>query len=188
MRLINLCVASFLFLSCQVGITNKEKNQYTIKGKEIAQATANHLGGQLVEVMNEGGVEQAVPFCNLMATHLTNEMSEKYNATIKRTSLQLRNENNKPNDEETKILLQYKNLIDTNKQPMPIVEIDKSGNPHFYAPILLQQKCLICHGVIGENVTYKTDSIIKSIYSNDIATGFKEGDLRGIWSITFRGE
>ena len=68
------------------------------------------------------------------------------------------------------------------------VEIDKSGNPHFYAPILLQQKCLTCHGIIGEDITFKTDSIIKSIYQNDVATGFKEGDLRGIWSITFQVE
>jgi hypothetical protein len=63
--------------------------------------------------------------------------------------------------------------------------LDKSGSPHFYAPILLQQKCLACHGEIGKNVTVKTDSIIKSFYPHDAATGFKEGDLRGIWSIAF---
>ena len=188
MKLINLCVVSFLFLSCQDGLSNKEKNQYTIKGKEIVLASANHLGGQLVEVMNEGGVVQAVPFCNMMAIHLTNEMSEKYNATIKRTSSKLRNMNNKPNGDEAKILLFYKNLLDTNKQPIPIVELDKSGNPHFYSPILLQQKCLACHGDIGVNVTHKTDSIIKSYYPDDLATGFEEGDLRGIWSITFQSD
>ena len=63
--------------------------------------------------------------------------------------------------------------------------MDKYGGPHFYAPIFLQQKCLACHGEIGKNVNAETDSIIKSIYPYDAATGFKEGDLRGIWSIAF---
>jgi len=31
----------------------------------------------------------------------------------------------------------------------------------------------------------QTDSIIKKLYPFDIATGYSEGDLRGIWSITF---
>ena len=177
-----------LYSSCQKDLTEKAKKEYTVKGKEIAQNTAEHLGGQLTTSMKEGGVVKAVPFCNTMAMPLTDEMSEKYNASIKRTSHKVRNEKNSPTNEETRILNVYKNILESNEQPVPVVELDKSGKPHFYAPILLQQKCLTCHGVIGENVTSKTDSIIKSYYPNDEATGFKEGDLRGIWSISFESD
>jgi hypothetical protein len=59
------------------------------------------------------------------------------------------------------------------------------GDRHFYAPIIVQKKCLTCHGEVGVDVTKKSDSIIESYYPKDLATGFKEGDLRGIWSITF---
>ncbi len=135
--------------------------------------------------MKEGGTASAIPFCTTMAMPLTDEMSYKYGAIIKRTSYKVRNEINAPTKEETRILNTYKKLIDANKQLKPIVEIDKSGSPHFYTPILLQQKCLACHGEIGKNVTIETDSIVKSIYPHDAATGFKEGDLRGIWSIAF---
>lgn len=181
-------ITLLLFSSCQKGLTEKDKKEYMVKGKEIAQNTAEHLGGQLTKSMKEGGVVKAVPFCNTMAMPLTDEMSEKNNASIKRTSHKVRNEKNSPNDDESRILNEYKNILDANEQPVPVVELDEWGKPHFYAPILLQQKCLACHGIIGENVTSKTNSIIRSYYPNDDATGFKEGDLRGIWSITFESD
>jgi len=34
-------------------------------------------------------------------------------------------------------------------------------------------------------VSKPTDSLIKTLYPNDLATGYKVGDLRGIWSIQF---
>ncbi len=181
-----LFVALFILSSCSKSLSKKEVEKYTIQGKEIAQATAKKLGGTLVEKMKDGGVKDAVPFCNTKAIPLTEEMSNKFNVDIKRTSHLLRNENNKPNDEEILVINNYKDLMAKGKGLKPVVELDNDGNPHFYAPIILQKKCLTCHGEIGVNVTKKSDSIIESYYPKDLATGFKEGDLRGIWSITFK--
>jgi len=47
----------------------------------------------------------------------------------------------------------------------------------------MQKKCLVCHGTIGKEMAAKTNATIKSFYPNDLAIGFQEGDLRGIWSI-----
>ncbi len=181
-------VIFILLSSCQKDLTDKDKEEYTTKGKKIALSTSEHLGDQLTKSMNEGGVVKALPFCNTMAIPLTDEMSDKHNVVVKRTSHKLRNKKNAPTNEETRILSAYIKLIEAKKPIKPIVEMDKSGSPHFYAPILLQQKCLACHGEIGKNLTVETDSIIKSYYPNDAATGFKEGGLRGIWSITFQSE
>ena len=178
--------ALFILSSCSKSLSKKEVEKYTIQGKEIAQATAKKLGGTLVEKMKDGGVKDAVPFCNTKAIPLTEEMSNKFNVDIKRTSHLLRNENNKPNDEEILVINNYKDLMAKGKGLNPVVELDNDGNPHFYAPIILQKKCLTCHGEVGVNVTKKSDSIIESYYPKDLATGFKEGDLRGIWSITFK--
>lgn len=181
-------VILILFTACQKELTEQDRKEYIRKGKGIAQASAAHLGGQLTEQMKVGGVIKAVPFCNTMAMPLTDEMSEKNSASIKRTSLKVRNEKNSPNDDESRILNEYKNLLEENEPLRPVVELDESGKPHFYAPILLQQKCLACHGKVGESVSVKTDSIIRSYYPNDEATGFTEGDLRGIWSISFESD
>lgn len=179
-------VMMVLFSACSGTLSDEQKLKYTNEGKEMAMATANKLGTNLVQKMKEGGVKEAVPFCNTMAYPLTEEMSEKYHAEIRRTSDKIRNEKNKPGNDEDKVINNYKKALAENVKLEPVVEIDAQGNPHFYAPIILQKKCLACHGSIGKEVSVKTDSLIKSYYPNDKAIGYKEGDLRGIWSITFK--
>jgi len=181
-----LITAIVIFSSCSNALSEEQKLKYTNEGKEMAMATANKLGSNLIKKMKEGGVKQAVPFCNTMAYALTEEMSEKFNAEIRRTSDKIRNEKNKPNNDENNVINNYKKALAENIKLEPVVEIDENGNPHFYAPIILQKKCLACHGTIGKEVSVKTDSLIRSYYANDKAIGYKEGDLRGIWSITFK--
>jgi hypothetical protein len=184
-KILFFTLIAFITSSCSTSLSQKEIEEYTEKGKEIAGTTANSLMKNLSEKMEKGGIAEAVPFCNTMAHPLTDEMANKYDASIKRTSLYVRNKKNEPNQAEIKILNQFETSF-SNKEPLkPVVTLDESGKPHFYGPILLQKKCLACHGTVGEEVNIKTDSIIKSYYPNDKATGFKEGDLRGIWSITF---
>jgi len=180
-----LLVVILILSGCSRTLSEEQKVKYKAQGKEIAMSTAKNLGSKLSQKMKEGGVKEAVPFCNTMAYPLTEEMSKKYNVEIKRTSDKWRNDKNKPNEEENKIIDFYKKALAANEQLEPVIEIDNTGNPHFYGPIVLQKKCLACHGSIGKEVSVKTDSLIKSYYSNDKALGFKEGNLRGIWSIKF---
>ena len=84
------------------------------------------------------------------------------------------------------ILDEFHKMKIEGKQLTPIVELDAANKKHFYAPIIMKPNCLVCHGTINETVNIKTDSIIKSLYPNDKAIGYAEGDLRGIWSITFK--
>lgn len=181
-----LSIVLLFFASCQEGLSTKEKENYTAKGKEIAQATFKRMAGEVEKNMKEGGVSQAAPFCNAHASDLTVEMEEKYNVTIKRTSQKLRNEANAPTEEELLVLKQFETSINDGIALKPNVTLDEKGLPHFYAPILLKDKCVACHGVLGETMKHETDSIIKVLYPNDKAVGFKEGDLRGMWSITFK--
>jgi hypothetical protein len=115
-------------------------------------------------------------------------MAKKYNVSIKRTSHKIRNDDNKPNETEKTIIKQYLTSISNNEKLKPIISKDNTGKLHFYAPIKLESKCLACHGTVGQEVTMKTDSILKILYPNDKATGFKAGDLRGIVNITFESE
>ncbi|MCK5678916.1 MAG: lipoprotein, partial [Flavobacteriaceae bacterium] len=91
-KIVFLFVVVLLVSSCSKSLSKEEKSLYTEQGKVIAQATAKKLGGTLVKKMKEGGVKDALPFCNENAIPLTKEMSEKYNVTIKRTSHRLRND------------------------------------------------------------------------------------------------
>lgn len=186
-KIISLLSITLVFMSsCQHGLSDKDKEAYTAKGKEIAQATFKRMAGEVEKNMKEGGVSLAAPFCNAHASDLTAEMEEKFNVAIKRTSMKLRNEANAPNLEEQAILEQFQSLLAEGKEISPQVQLDNEGLPHFYAPIKLKAKCVSCHGVLGETMQQEADSIIKVLYPNDKATGFKEGDFRGMWSITFK--
>ena len=184
----NFCIFLIFigFISCDHSLTPEEKQEYSDKGKEIAQASFNALSEKLTEQMKTGGTAKAIPFCNVEALPLTQQLSEKYNVTIKRTSDKLRNQKNKPTERELKIIDSYQELISEHKEIAPILEVDSNNNKHFYAPITVKANCLVCHGKVDEFVTVKTDSIIKSLYPNDKALGYIEGELRGIWSITFK--
>lgn len=173
-------------LSCGNSLTDKEKLEYANKGNEISQAAFKALSEKLTEQMKLGGPAQAIPFCNVEAMPLTQQLSEEFNVTIKRVSDKVRNEKNTPNKRELEIIDNYHKLISEKKEITPIVELGSKNNKHFYAPITVKANCLACHGKVGEFVTVKTDSIIKSLYPKDKAIGYNEGDLRGIWSIEFK--
>lgn len=184
-RYVFLLLLSIVLYSCSKKLTKKEAELFKERGNLIVQKTAKELSGNLMSKMKEGGIPLAVEYCNTAAIPLTSKVSEAEKVTIKRTSLKTRNPLNKPNEEELKVLKKYSSRINKNASLEAIIELDESGKPHYYAPILVEKKCLMCHGSLDKEVSKQADSIIKSFYPNDLATGFSEGDLRGIWSISF---
>ena len=180
-----LIIVSFFLISCNTGLPDAKKQEYTKKGKEIAQATMKELGVNLIKQMKLGGPQVAVPFCNVAAYPLTDKIAKKYNVKIKRTSHKIRNQKNSPNQQEKRVLKAYLEALNKKEPLKPVAQKEEDKKIHYYAPIIIQQKCLACHGILEKEVTKKTDSTIKTFYPKDKATGFEVGDLRGIWSITF---
>ncbi|NOR28111.1 MAG: DUF3365 domain-containing protein [Lutibacter sp.] len=167
-------------------LSKAEQEEYINKGKEITKASFNELSTNLMAQMKLGGPQQAVPFCNTQAMPITHQMSEKFNVTIKRTSDKVRNSENKATERELQIIEGYKTSLENSSKLSPIIEINSDKNKQFYAPIIMKEKCLVCHGKPGEQLNVKTDSLIKSFYPLDKAIGYENGDLRGIWSIEFK--
>jgi len=186
-NLIILLISILLFTSCrkEEKLSEKEIAQYVAKGKEIGKATVHELGSNLMKHMKSGGPKEAIPFCNTNANSLTNGIAKKFDVTIKRTSHKIRNEKNSPNANEQKVLDQYLSQISKGEPLKPKVTKENDGKVHFYAPMKLQAKCLACHGEVGKQVSQETNTLIKSLYPNDKATGFKDGEFRGIIDITF---
>jgi V8-like Glu-specific endopeptidase len=173
------------FLSCKESVKPLDKEFYAKEGKKVVKATFKKMGGEVEAKMKKGGVKETVPFCNKEASKLISSMQEKFNVSIKRTSLKLRNEDNTPTAGEQKVLEKFAAIVEKGEKLKPIVEQDQAGKIHFYAPIKLKKKCLTCHGQVGSSMEQASDSIIKKLYPNDKATGYKEGDFRGMWNVTF---
>ena len=101
---------TLLVVSCQNGLSEADKGEYLERGKKIAAATAENMLAEVGKNMKEGGVAQAVPFCNIHADGLTTEMAQQNGASIKRNSHLLRNEKNAPTTREQEIIAQFQKL------------------------------------------------------------------------------
>ena len=61
-----------------------------------------------------------------------------------------------------------------------------AGATVFYAPIVLSNPlCLQCHGTPGREIVTATAEAIGQRYPKDRATGFRPGDIRGLWKVEF---
>lgn len=154
------------------------------EGKMIAQSAFRVLSGQLQNAMAEGGIPNAIEYCNVAAYPLTDSLRNHFSLLkLKRATDRPRNLKNALTEEERTQFEQLKKLK-MQGDLQAIVTRNNDGTATFYAPILLKGQCLSCHGTkqaIGEDY-----SLIKEKYPEDKAVGYSIGDLRGMWSITFK--
>lgn len=184
MKRIIVLFSVIVFVACSPQSDLKDKPSKLVQGKEIAGASFEALSSKLMRAMGDGGPENAVEFCNIEALPLTDSLSKHFGVTIKRSALKYRNAKNKPDSSELAALIKYSEEIGQGGQPKPYM-IKVNGKERFIAPIPTKALCLNCHGIPGVNITESVEAKINTTYQNDMAIGFQEGDLRGIWSITF---
>ena len=158
---------------------------YLQKGKTITSATFATLAGELKAAMQSGGVTNAVSYCNLAAYSLVDSLSKVHNAQIRRTSLKVRNPKDAPSSQELAVLKTYQNQAGAGEPQMPFVTTLEGERIAFYAPIHINSLCLQCHGKIGETLSEDNYAHIQELYPEDEATGYNDGALRGMWSISF---
>ncbi len=164
-------------------VVEKIDTDYIREGKMIAETTFKVLSSNLQQAMADGGIENALNYCNVKAMPLTDSLSEHYNVSIKRVSNKTRNLLNQATESEKIILNDY---LASNENRNPVIKINKNGNSTFYAPITTKGLCLSCHGIVGESLLLENYEKIKTLYPQDQATGYNLDELRGMWSIEFK--
>lgn len=168
-------------------LPEQEQQQYLARGGELAAITFSAMSTRLQQALAEGGVPHALQYCNTVAYPLVDSLSAVHQALIRRTSLRVRNPKNKPADAEREILMEYQRLASAGEPLTPrVISMAETGEIAFFAPILVQELCLTCHGKTGADLSEENAQLIRSLYPEDEATGYIAGDLRGMWSIRFR--
>ncbi len=166
-------------------MTLEEKKAYMEKSKQIAQEAFQIFTSHLQRYFKEKHPVEALEYCKNNALKITDSLAKVHGVEIKRTSYRLRNPENKPTDQEEKIMKIFKQRILKNLKPEPYLHYDVNGNPHVYIPIITQEKCLMCHGDPNKEIPQEINNKLAELYPGDKAIFFKPGDLRGIWSIKF---
>jgi len=161
--------------------------KYLELGDDLVGETKRKISTTLVDAMEKGGVKYAAQFCNLVAYPIVDSMSRAHNVRIRRVSDKPRNPKDAMDEEEQKVFAIFKAKAQMpNAELMPIVMQHDDGTVGYYAPIKISMPtCLKCHGEVGKDIKAEDYKVLKSLYPNDVAVGYKEGELRGMFSIRF---
>lgn len=139
-------------------------------------ALAKTLQGRLGQAMGEGGPVQALWVCRVEAPKLTAAVAREKDMALGRTSTRLRNPANEPRAWVRPYLEKWAGRPAA-EAPVEIVDLGQ-GRVGVISPIAAGALCLTCHGT---NLSSPLRSALKEAYPRDQATGFRAGDLRGVF-------
>jgi hypothetical protein len=168
--------------------TSEEAQKIKSIGDTLSQKLLTALKSELTKSIQEKGVVNAIQVCNIKALPITDEIgkSNEYSIDIKRTTTKYRNPKNKPDEIENLALDYFQDLHNKNEM-LPEYYIQKVNQDNkeffnYYKPLTTAPLCLLCHGdpkTMDESLT----NVLKRLYPNDLATGYKEGEFRGLLRI-----
>lgn len=161
------------------------RNMLLERGRKIAAMTQLELKQDLRKAIKQGGVINAISFCNKRAMEITDSISLAEKVYIKRLAKKYRNPVNDMNKDESNIFKAYIINHLSKKWSPAMITWNKKGQPVYYNPIVVDALCLKCHGEPGKDIKPEVAEKIAELYPGDKATNFRAGDLRGMWSITF---
>lgn len=157
-------------------------------GDTLSKKLLTALKGELSKAIQEKGVVNAIQVCNIKALPITDEIEKlvDYTVQIKRTTNKYRNPKNKP-DEIEKLALEYFSNMQKDNETLPQYYIQKANKNdkeffNYYKPLIAGPLCLACHGD-PETMDKSLINILNRLYPNDLATGYKDGDFRGLLRI-----
>jgi hypothetical protein len=156
---------------------------------ETARGDSAELGkrirGLLTEQLAEGSLPGAIAACSNLAQSETEDFSRATGHPIRRVSVKYRNPNDKPDEWEAARLDQLAQQLEAGQTPAETWEVMRiNGNfeLRYLKPILVEPVCLTCHGEASALAPTVRD-VIAANYPDDLATGYKAGDLRGAFSV-----
>lgn len=184
--LLSLTLVSLSFITVA-----QAEDSYTNIFKTKAQTASKSLLGtlktQLTEALSDGDTKKAVVVCSSIAQSIAQNVSKENNLDIKRVSLKNRNPLGSADSFEKETLELFDKMKEEGKltPESDFSDITMEHNKkvfRFMKPIVTAKSCLQCHGN-PEQIKPEVKEILKEKYPNDIAFGYKEGDVRGAVSV-----
>ena len=184
MKQILLLILLLILTSCgQQTISYKEISQRTEQSKDVIKKFGLQLKSELQKSMKAGGPLQAISVCHEQAPKIAKQLSLEAGWNIHRTSLKARA--TKADAWETRIMQSFEQKHTNGDKfktlfNQDVVEVNGKAAFRFIQAIETKGMCLTCH---GENIAPVVAKKIAQLYPDDKAIGFKEGDIRGAFSI-----
>ena len=145
----------------------------------------------LIPSIQKNGLTGSMDVCAKEAPAIMAGLEKTFGLTMKRTALRLRNPANSPDVAEKALLEKLAGMQkgeETLPQEVTLFSETESGKERivrYYKPIMMQGPCVGCHGT-PDKIPAEVKKVLAARYPKDKAMGYKEGDLRGIISITVK--
>ena len=185
MRIPALLLA-LLLAGMQNSFAEPSEQQRFEKEAQIAiQALAADLKKALIAAMRAGGPVEAVTVCQSIAPSLAAQTSKKYAMEIGRTSLRVRNSDNQADSWESNVLQRFQTRMASGEAIQKLTFSEKvtvAGGQQWrmMKAIPTDKICLSCH---GSKIAAPVQAVLDQHYPNDMATGYKLGDIRGAFTV-----
>jgi hypothetical protein len=162
---------ALIALACTSAPPQREA-EWAERGAAAVAPFKRALLSELTQALAAGGPEHALSVCRLRAPALAREASTS--ARVGRASHRLRNPANQPPAWAVPLLAEYVE----GKRREPSVVALRRGRAGYVEPIHTAPLCLTCH---GEAVAPALAETLRAQYPDDRATGFRPGELRGVF-------
>ena len=157
------------------------------KGQAIAAQAFGVLSSRLGKAIADAGLTNAIQFCSVHGITLTTAVGVTNEVVLRRVTHRPRNTQNRADTNELELIRYFESELNKGATPQPAIGTNRTGFYTYYAPIVLTLPlCLNCHGQPGQDIQPEVLAQLKATYPADEATGFKLGQLRGLWSVDFK--
>jgi len=203
---IALIILAYLLSFCSTSLSEKEKeairlekNQREIKkinaadiisavyarGIVITTMADSLLSARLEFMIQEYGIIPTFKQYEKIVKQILDSISNVNNAEIKRISD--KNSSMELGKFEKELLEAYRFNIKGNLELQDNVQTIDDNLLLYSKPLIINDAlCLNCHGIIGKDLTDLGEKMFQSLNTQDTITGYKKGDLIGMWSVWFR--
>ncbi len=154
------------------------------EARKVATTLPPRLIVALQDEIKKSGPEGAIPVCKDMAPKMAGEISQQTGWKIKRVSLKARNDARAiPDAWEQAALEDFDKRAAAGESPAKLEKGERIGSEYRFVKALpVQALCLSCHGP-AEQLSPAIKAALGQNYPNDRATGYSEGQIRGVISV-----
>ena len=157
----------------------------TKEARGVTMQFGKSLKQELIGAMKSGGPIKALDVCNTLAPEIASNAGSASGWEVGRTTLKLRNQSNAPDAWELAVLKQFEQRKAagediTKMETTEVVEMNGQRMFRYMKAIPTGKPCMACHAA---EVAPQVEARLKELYPDDIARGFKPGDIRGAFTL-----
>ena len=187
-RVMSALAGSVVVLMITTSIASADQTELARGASEVATTFLEELGEAMAREMAERGPVEAIIVCTKLAPDIAGRLSREHGWRVTRVGTRVRNPLlGMPDAWEQRVLAEFTERAAKGKTIAGMTHHEIVSEPdgqyfRFLKPIMVQSKCLLCHGS-SDQIPESIRIMLKQQYPFDRAIGYKTGELRGAVSI-----